>query len=279
MSSELDALHKMLKDKTRRKIIILLNERGSLSYTDLKGSLEITNNGLLNFHLKVLNDLLTKNDHGQYILTERGKSASNLLSTSTEQESIFQYRSKGWKRLFVLVTLSNSAALLLLLSLTFWGYIDIVMMTRGILGFATSTIGLSIVYKMIRPAAKNQRHSEPVRTIQDIFITGRCLGEVTEEVQRWVNDEGIAIEVSRDGFIKGRLGAPSGLGLSIPKYFEVSFKPDQTGVLVHTEGWVSIFDAGERSFSKSTLAYAGVPRKKGWIVMETLWNRLKLLSK
>ena len=101
---------------------------------------------------------------------------------------------------------------------------------------------------MIRPATKNQRHSEPVRTIQDIFITGRCLGEVTEEVQRWVNDEGIAIEVSRDGFIKGRLGAPSGLGLSIPKYFEVSLKPDQTGVLVHTEGWVSILMQAKEVF-------------------------------
>lgn len=69
-----------------------------------------------------------------------------------------------------------------------------------------------------------------------------------------------------------------GIGLSLPKYFEVSFKPDQTGVLVHTEGWVSIFDLGERSFSKTWLAYAGIPRRKGWVVIEKLWHNLKLLS-
>lgn len=278
MISELDALHKILKDKKRRKIILLLNERGSLSYTYLKGSLEITNNGLLNFHLKVLNDLLTKDENGQYRLTERGKLASKLLSESTEQDGALQARKKGWKRLFVVVIALNSAVLLLLLSLTFLGYIDFVMMARGIFGFSASTVCLYFFFKMILPVTKNQAQREQVRTIQDIFVSGRCLQEVNEEVQRWINEEGITIEMAREGFIRGRIGAQSGLGFSLPKYFEVSFKPDPNGVIVHTEGWISVFDIRERRFSKTALAYAGVPRKKGWTVIERLWQRLKVLS-
>ena len=79
MTFELDSFHKILKDKTRRKIVLLLKEKGSLSYTDLTTFLGIVNTGRLNYHLKILDDLLIKNKNGQYILSERGKLASKLL--------------------------------------------------------------------------------------------------------------------------------------------------------------------------------------------------------
>jgi hypothetical protein len=277
--SELETLHKILNDKTRRKIILLLNEKGNLSYTDLKTILGITNNGRLNFHLKALNDLLIKDENGQYLLTERGNHAAKLLSASAEHESLLLTRKKGWKRLFILIIASNSVALIVLLLLTLLGYIDFLIMMRGIFGFVTSTVGLSIVYKMIGPASKKQAHKGQIRTIQDIFVAGRYPQEVNEEVQRWINDEGIIVEMKREDFVRGRLGAQSGLALSVPKYFEVSFKPDKNGVIVHTEGWINAFDLGEKSFSKSALAYAGVPRRKGWVVIEHLWKRLKMLSR
>jgi len=265
MVSELDSLHKILNDKTRRKIVLLLNEKGSLSYTDLKSSLEITNNGLLNFHLKALVDLVTKNEKGQYILTERGKFASKLLSEFTEEDNTFHARKKGWKRLFVVVLALNMTSFSLLLSLTFLGYIDVVEMISGIFGFCASTVCLFFFFKLILPETKNQAQTGQVRTIQDIFVSARQIIEVKEEIQRWVNEEGIAIEVEREGFIRGRIGVPSGRGFSLPKYFEVSFKLHQNGVLVHTEGWISVFDVSHRSFSKTVLAYAGVPRKKAGI--------------
>lgn len=93
-----DSLHKILKDKTRRKIILLLTENGSLSYTTLLSSLAVVNNGRLNYHLKVLGDLLTKDADGQYLLSERGRLASKLLLESSEQQSALQYRGKAWKR-------------------------------------------------------------------------------------------------------------------------------------------------------------------------------------
>lgn len=79
MSSGIASLHKVLKDETRQKIILLLQEKGSLSYVDLMKALGITNTGKMNYHLKVLGDLLSKREGGQYALTERGTLASRLL--------------------------------------------------------------------------------------------------------------------------------------------------------------------------------------------------------
>ncbi len=279
MSNEFDdSLHKILKDKIRRKIILLLTEKSSLSYTNLLDSLEGVNNGRLNYHLKVLGDLLLKDADGQYLLSERGRLASKLLLESAGQQSALQYRGKAWKRLLAVLGVSNLASILLLMSLTFLGYIDFIGLIRGIFGFATTTVGLYFFYRMIRPPTVEQVQSGQVRTVQDIFVSGRHLQEVHEEIQRWANEEGLTVEVERDGFLRGHLGTPSGL-ITTPKYFEVTYKPDQSGVLVHTEGWIGIFGVSERSFSKTAFAFSGPARKSGWKIMSRLWQRLKALSK
>jgi len=79
MSSGIASLHKVLKDENRRKIILLLQEKGSLSYVDLMKILGITNTGKMNYHLKILGELLSKKEDGQYFLSERGLLASRLL--------------------------------------------------------------------------------------------------------------------------------------------------------------------------------------------------------
>jgi len=79
MTNGFASLHKVLKDETRRRIVLLLNEKGSLSYTDLMNTLEIDNTGRMNYHLKVLDDLIAKRENGQYALTEKGKLSSQLL--------------------------------------------------------------------------------------------------------------------------------------------------------------------------------------------------------
>jgi hypothetical protein len=132
---------------------------------------------------------------------------------------------------------------------------------------------------MIRPRNKTLNQKEQNRTIQDVFVSGRQLQEVKEEIQNWIIDEGINVEVEREGFIRGRLGIPSGLGLTAPKYFEVSFKSDQNGVMVHTEGWISLYDVSEKSFSNKILIYGNIPRRKGWKVIEHLWQKLRAMSK
>jgi DNA-binding transcriptional ArsR family regulator len=85
MTSTIDSLHKILKDETRRKIILDLNEKGSVGYTDLMESLGIVSTGTLNYHLKVLGNLLEKDQTEKYMLSEKGKLASRLLTEFPEQ--------------------------------------------------------------------------------------------------------------------------------------------------------------------------------------------------
>lgn len=82
MSTDLSSLHKILKDETRRRIISQIAEKGSLGYSDLVGIVGSSSTGTLNYHLKILGDLLEKNEAGQYMLTEKGSVASRLLGVS-----------------------------------------------------------------------------------------------------------------------------------------------------------------------------------------------------
>lgn len=116
------------------------------------------------------------------------------------------------------------------------------------------------------------------RTIEDVIVTGRDMKELRDEVSVWMSEEGISVLEKREDFFKGRLGAPGGLGLTAAKYFEVTLKPNDKGVLVHTEGWIGVYGMGEQSFSKKAFL-GGIPRRKGWKVMEKLWNKLKAMQK
>jgi hypothetical protein len=81
MSVDISQLHNVLRDSTRARILELLNERTSLSYVELQELLQIGHTGKLNYHLKVLGDLLVKDEHsGQYSLGEKGMLAVALLS-------------------------------------------------------------------------------------------------------------------------------------------------------------------------------------------------------
>lgn len=272
-------LLKILKDETRRKIILLLDKKGSLSYSDLMETLEFGSTGTLNYHLKVLGDLLVKNETGQYMLTDKGKLASRLLTEFPEQNKQLQTKKKWWRRFWTVAIVLQSTGLGVVLVLYFLQYLDFAMLVEGLFGFVAGILFVYFFYRMIRPPSKRQAQKNHFRTVRDVFVSGRDVREVREEVMCWVKEEKISVEVEREDSIRGRLGIPSGLGLTAPKYFEVSFKPDQNGVIVHTEGWVSLYDISERSFSKSALTSGGIPRKKGWNVIERLWKRLKTMSK
>ena len=69
----------ILKDQTRRTIIIRLNDNGHMSYVELMKSAEVNNTGRFNYHLKVLAALLEKQSDGGYVLTERDRLAVQLL--------------------------------------------------------------------------------------------------------------------------------------------------------------------------------------------------------
>ena len=72
-------LHGVLRDKTRAKMLGLL-EQNELSYSELQDRLGISHTGTLNYHLKVLGDLIMKTESsGKYSLSEKGKVAASLL--------------------------------------------------------------------------------------------------------------------------------------------------------------------------------------------------------
>jgi DNA-binding transcriptional ArsR family regulator len=82
------SLHKILSDTTRRNILELLAEREALTYTEIMALLRVTNTGRLNYHLKALVGLVSKDDQGRYHLTEKGQVAVKLLRTFPERISV-----------------------------------------------------------------------------------------------------------------------------------------------------------------------------------------------
>ncbi|MDR0372324.1 MAG: winged helix-turn-helix domain-containing protein [Nitrososphaerota archaeon] len=280
MSSKIESLNKILKDETRRKIILTLTDRESLSYTELMETLQIgSSTGTLNYHLKILGDLLEKTEAKQYRLSEKGKLASRFLTEFPEPESTLKTKKVWWRRFWIVAVLFPTLLLLIFLYFYFSGYLDTYQAVRAVFGFISSVTFVYFFYRMIGPKTKEQNQKDQNRTIQEVFVSGRPPEEVKEAIHSWIREENIKIEVEREGFIKGRIGIPSGLGLTAPKYFEVSFKPDQNGVRVHTEGWISIYDISERSFSNKILVSGCIPRRKGWKIMEHLWQNLRALSK
>lgn len=85
METDWTSLHKTLRDATRRSILELLSERGTLAYTDIMTVLAITNTGRLNYHMRALNGLITKETDGRYRLTEKGQLACNMLKAFPNQ--------------------------------------------------------------------------------------------------------------------------------------------------------------------------------------------------
>jgi len=74
-------VHKVFKDETRFRLVELLQENGHLSYSDIQRLLAIKNTGKLNYHLKVLDDLIQKDfETGMYSLSEKGKVAAQFVT-------------------------------------------------------------------------------------------------------------------------------------------------------------------------------------------------------
>jgi hypothetical protein len=126
MSSGLGSLHKVLKDETRRRIVLLLNEKGIVSYVDLMRRAEVTSTGKMNYHLKILGDVITKTAEGQYTLTEKGKLASRLL-LEFPQETIQQrgMKPRWWRTFWIFQAVLAVISLIINLELYFYGHMDL----------------------------------------------------------------------------------------------------------------------------------------------------------
>ena len=81
IAMDLRQVHRVFKDETRSRLVELLAEKGHLSYTDIQRLLAIKNTGKLNYHIRVLEDLIQKDPQtGMYSLSEKGKVAAQFAT-------------------------------------------------------------------------------------------------------------------------------------------------------------------------------------------------------
>ncbi len=160
MNSGLGSLYKILKDETRRKIILLINDKEGLSYSELLDATKIGSTGLLNYHLKVLGDLVTKNETGQYTLTEKGKLASRLLVEFPDQNNQAERR-KWTQRFFITMVIGQVVYFSTILTLYHFGYVDSYRVLTTTSWVIIGTIALYFGYRMQRtipvPNSKEQK--------------------------------------------------------------------------------------------------------------------------
>jgi len=284
MNADLASLHKILKDETRRQILLLLNDKEAMAYTEIMSSADVISTGTLNYHIKVLGDLLIKNESGQYSLSENGKAAVRLITDFPDVDYSFEEKKLWWRRFWIADIAINVAGLLFVLALKLLGYLDWVAVGRAAFASMLGFVFLYFFYRMIKPVNKpvnstqTQAQISPSRTIADVFVSGHTPSEVLAKIHEWIQLEGITIEAQHENYLRGRLGIPGGLGLTAPKYFEILCIPKDGGVNVHTEGWISVFDVREMSFSSNPWEKGSIPRRKAQQVIEHLWCMLKELT-
>ena len=142
MSSGIASLHKVLKDDIRQKIILLLNDKGSLGYTELLDATKAGSTGLLNYHLKVLGNLLVKDEKGQYRLTEKGKIASRLLTEFPDENNQLDKRKR--QRIFWSGAVVSQIIILLTVWILHWtGNIDF---ANAIRSTVAAISGMALAY-------------------------------------------------------------------------------------------------------------------------------------
>jgi hypothetical protein len=135
MDSGLSNLYKILKDENRQHIIQILDTKGSVTYTELLEASETGSTGLLNYHLKVLGDLIVKNDSGQYLLTEKGKVASSVLHNFPVEADAARKR-KAQKIYWSLLAVGQLVILASFFVFYYIGSIDYVRLIQGCIGTA-----------------------------------------------------------------------------------------------------------------------------------------------
>ncbi len=151
MSFGLAALYKIIKDENRQQIIKLLNEKGSASYTELLEASDIGSTGLLNYHLKVLSDLIIKNETGEYLLTDKGKIALSVLHNFPAEATMAQ-KKKSQKIFWSILAVGQVVILTSVLIYYFLGVVDTATLTQVSISFVMGIFLAFFGYRMMTTA-------------------------------------------------------------------------------------------------------------------------------
>jgi hypothetical protein len=265
----------------------MLNDKEAMTYTELMGAADVISTGTLNYHIKVLGDLLVKNESGQYTLSNKGKAAVRLITEFPDVDYSVEDKKIWWRRFWIVAISINIVGAVFVLVLYTLSYIDKLAIIRVVFASAMGFLFLYVFYRMVRSNTKKESSTQPQiqiqpchnRTVADVYLSGRSLSEVSAKIQEWIKLEGITVEAQHENYIRGRLGIPSGLGFTAPKYFEILCSAKDGGVNAHTEGWISVYDIREMNFTNDPFSMGNIPRRKGQKVIEHLWTMLKEFSR
>jgi DNA-binding HxlR family transcriptional regulator len=97
-----DEMFEAISHPIRIDIVQILAEK-PLGFADLKRELKISSSGLLDFHLKKLDELITINKEGRYSLTEKGFAA---LTTVEGAAGYYRLRSAQKRSFFLALVVS-----------------------------------------------------------------------------------------------------------------------------------------------------------------------------
>lgn len=149
MPTELDlnSLYKVLKDETRKKVVLALHDKGSLTYSDLMATVQVDSTGRFNYHLKVLNGLISKTEDSKYVLSDKGESAYRLLNDFPEAQSFTGFSKEQFKKFSIIAGLGQVAIITTAVLLYIFGYLDI---PRAILLVVATIFTLILTYFQLR---------------------------------------------------------------------------------------------------------------------------------
>ena len=86
-TDEYDEIFSALKHPIRRQVLLLLEERGEVSFTDIQNAVGIDDTGLMSYHLKELAPLVEQSRRGKYRLSEVGQASVKLFrKVETERQ-------------------------------------------------------------------------------------------------------------------------------------------------------------------------------------------------
>ena len=170
-------IYNALKHPLRRKILRILNN-GKTSYTEIQTKLNI-DNGLLNYHLDNMRDLLAKDDAGIYSLSESGQGAVTLITrvedTDSHRDKVFGLTKSQTKSLLLLLIIVTGVSLLGL------GYL-----------FTTQNSQDSTIAKASRGALSQLDHG--LGSLSNAFLDVVNSGEITRDDLHSIRDEAFEVE-------------------------------------------------------------------------------------
>jgi Predicted transcriptional regulator len=194
-----NSLYKALKDETRKRIILALNENGSLTYTDLMQMLNIDSTGRLNYHIKVLNELIVKKENGEYHLTEKGRLASQLLCEFPETNQNSQTKVRQF---WITAGIAQVGFLLSVIALYYFNYVNSGGLIRGLIVAFFCMILTILLYrtKTVRVYSGSKTEHHALKIFYPMI--GACLGGAIAFFSGVVMS-GISIFITKHPFFTG----------------------------------------------------------------------------